>query len=126
MLLEFALVVTPGSAAMYFIIRFIRANQTISAARTGTVRAEARLEGARRATKVAELTAQQALAQTGQALAVARTIELVDEKVTSLADYLITQIEGTPQPGGGRHSRPALGGDEMPAISGGAQEGMLP
>jgi hypothetical protein len=125
MLLEFALVVTPGSAAMYFILRFIRANQTISSARTDTARAQARTEGARRAAAVAEMTAQQALAHTGEALAVARTIELVDEKVTSLTDYLVARIEGVPQPGGGRHSRAVLGGDEASAISGSGQEGML-
>ena len=34
MLLSFVLVVTPGSAAMYFILRFIKANQNISMART--------------------------------------------------------------------------------------------
>lgn len=128
MLLSFMLFVTPGSAAMYFILRFVRANQTIGSARTDTARAQARTEGARRAAAVAERTAQLAQLHIGQALAVASKIELVDEKVTGLADYLVAQIEGMPQAGAGRHTRPALPDqDDVAAISGSnAQEGMLP
>ena len=36
MLLSFLLFVTPGSALMFFIFRFIKANQTISVAHTDT------------------------------------------------------------------------------------------
>ena len=128
MLLSFVLFITPGAALMFFIVRFIKANATVSVARTDTARVEARLEAARQASAVAEGTAREALSQTGQALAIARTIELVDEKVTSLTDYLVTQIEGPGSDrGAGRHTRPELpGGQDRPAIAGGGQEGMLP
>jgi hypothetical protein len=125
MLLEFVLFVTPGSALMFFIMRFIRANAQVSIARTDTARAEARLEGAQRASTVAEGTAREALSQTGQALAIARTIELVDDKVTSLTDYLVARIDGEPPTArrGGRHALPASG--DVPAITS-SGEGMLP
>jgi hypothetical protein len=125
MLLSFVLFVTPGSALMFFILRFIRANQTISVARTNTARTEARLEAAQEASAVAQGTAREALSQTGQALAIARTIELVDDKVTSLTDYLVTRIDGAaPARRAGRHALP--GGNDVPAITGSAQEGILP
>jgi hypothetical protein len=126
MLLEFLLFVTPGSGLMFFIFRFIRANAQVGIVRTDTVRAEARLEAAQRASAVADATAWEALAQTGQALEVARTIELVNENVTTLTEYLVTKIDGAaPQRGAGRHSRSVLPGGDVPAITGG-QEGMLP
>jgi len=51
-------------------------------------------------------------------------IELVDEKVSELTQYLVDQIEGTTGGGpSGRHARPALPGQELPAIGAGqAQE----
>jgi hypothetical protein len=126
MLLEFVLFVTPGSGLMFFIFRFIKANAQVGIARTDTARAEARLEAAQRASAVADGTAREALAQTGQALAVARTIELVDEKVTSLTDYLVARIDGDApaRRPAGRHALP--GGQDLPAITGGGQEGILP
>jgi len=51
--IEFLLVITPGSALMFFIFLFIRANATVSVARTGTARAEARLEAAQDASAIA-------------------------------------------------------------------------
>jgi hypothetical protein len=120
MLLSFVLYVTPGGALMFFIVRFVKAHAMVSVARTDTARAEVRLEAAREASTVAQGTAREALAQTGQALAIARTIEQVDERVQSLTDYLVTQIEGTaPQRGAGRHTGPALpGAGDRPAITG--------
>jgi hypothetical protein len=125
MLLSFVLFVTPGLALMFFIFRFIRANAQVTIARTGTAHAEARLEAAREASQVARETAREALAGTRQALETTRAIELVDEKVTSLTDYLVTRIDGEPPARrAGRHVLPA--GDERPAITGSGQEGMLP
>lgn len=126
LLLSFVLFVTPGSALMFFIFRFIRAHAQVSIARTDTARAEARLEAARQASAVAEGTAREALSQTGQALAVARTIELVDEKVTSLTSYLVTKIDGE-APARRAAGLDALpGGADIPAITSSAQEGTLP
>jgi hypothetical protein len=126
MLLEFVLFVTPGSALMFFIVRFIKANAQVGIARTGTARAEARLDAANRASSVAEGTAREALSQTGQALAIARTIELVDEKLTGLTDYLVARIDGEAPAArrAGRHALPAR--DDVPAITSSGQEGMLP
>jgi hypothetical protein len=124
MLLSFVLFVTPGSALMFFIFRFIRAKSMVSVSRTDTARAEARLEAAGQAVAVAEGTAREALSQTGQALHVAKKIELVHDQVTSLTDYLVTKIEGEPPARrAGRHALPAA--DDAPAITSG-QEGMLP
>jgi hypothetical protein len=111
---------------MFFIFRFIKAHQTVSVARTDTARAKARMEAAQRASAVAEGTAREALSQTGQALAVARTIELVDEKVTNLTDYLVAKIDGEApaRRAAGRHALP--GEEDVPAITGSAQEGILP
>jgi len=129
MLLSFLLFVMPGSALMFFIFRFIKANAQVSIARTDSARAAARLDAADRAVAIAEGTAREALASTRQALDTTRAIELVDEKVTSLTDYLVGQIEGaaaSPR-GGGRHTRHALpGGQDLPAITGSAQDGVLP
>jgi hypothetical protein len=126
MLLSFLLFVTPGSALMFFIFRFIKANAQVGIARTDSARAVARLDAADRAVAVAEGTAREALASTGQALNTTRAIELVDEKVTSLTDYLVTRIDGEPSArrSGGRHALP--GGQDLPAITGGGQEGVLP
>ena len=53
MLLSFLLFVTPGSALMFFIFRFIRANAQVSIARTDSARAVARLDAADEAVAVA-------------------------------------------------------------------------
>ena len=126
MLLSFLLFVTPGSALMFFIFRFIKANAQVGIARTDSARAVARLDAADRAVAVAEGTAREALASTRQALNTTRAIELVDEKVTSLTDYLVTRIDGEPSArrSGGRHA--LTGGQDLPAITGGGQEGVLP
>jgi hypothetical protein len=124
MLLSFVLFTAPGSALMFFIFRFIKTRGLVSVARTDKVRAEARLAAAWQASAVAEGTAREALSQTGQALEIARTIELVDEKVTSLTDYLVTKIDGEApaRRSAGRHALP--GGDDVAAIADG--EGVLP
>ena len=67
MLLSFLLFVTPGSALMFFIFRFIKANAQVGIARTDSARAVARLDAADRAVAVAEGTAREALASTRQA-----------------------------------------------------------
>lgn len=125
MLLEFLLVVTPGSGLMFFIFRFIRAKSQVTIARTGTAHAEARLDAAQEASAVARETAREALAGTRQALETTRVIELVREDVQGLAEYLASRIDGeAPARRAGRHALP--GTDERPAITSSGQEGMLP
>jgi hypothetical protein len=113
----------PGSALGFVIYKLIKTRDLVTIARTDAARSGARLEAAREASEVAQGTAREAMSQTGQALEIARTIELVDEKVTSLTDYLVTQIEGEApaRRGTGRHALP--GGGDLPAITGGGQEG---
>jgi hypothetical protein len=136
-LLEFMLYTAPGGGLVFFICRFIKANARVSVARVDAARAGARAEGAERAARVAEqgmLAAQghamEALEQTGQALEIARTIELVNENVQNLTSYLVSQIEGpeAAQESAGRHARHALPGTgAQPAITvGDPQEGILP
>jgi hypothetical protein len=126
MLLSFLLFVTPGSALMFFVFRFIKANAQVSIARTDSARAGARLDAADRAVAVAEGTAREALASTRQALDTTRAIELVGKQVTSLTDYLVTRIDGEPpaRRAVGRHELP--GGQDLPAITGTTQDGVLP
>jgi len=124
MLVSFVLVVTPGGALMYFIYRFVKAKDLVTVARTDAARTGARLEAAQEASAVAQGTAREALAQTGQALEIAKTIEQVDEKVQGLTDYLVARIEGeAPQRRAGRHALP--GGEDVPAIGDGSPEGIL-
>jgi hypothetical protein len=123
MLLEFVLFVAPGGGFMYYVYRFVKAKELVSVARVDAARAGARLEAAQEASAVAQGTAREALAQTGEALSIARTIELVDEKITGLTNYLVSQIEGAAPQQAGRHSRPELpGAEEFPAIGVGRQE----
>jgi len=122
-MLSFVLFVTPGSALMYFIYRFVRANQQTAVVRIDAARSGALMEAAREASAVAQGTAQEALAQTGQALHIARTIEQVDENVRGLTEYLVARIDGdVTQRGTGRHAVP--GGEDIPAITGGSGEGI--
>jgi hypothetical protein len=124
-LLEFIAWITPGSGLMFALYRLVKSKSQVSIIQVRAARSEARLEAADQAVAVAEGTAREALASTRQALETTRAIELVDEKVTSLAEYLVTKIDGeTPARHAGRHALP--GGDDLPAITGSAQEGMLP
>ena len=115
----------PSSAVAFVIYRLVKTKEMVSIARTGTAHAEARLEAAQKSTLVARETALEALAGTRQALETTRAIELVDEKVSSLTEYLVTKIDGeAPVRRAGRHALP--GSDDRPAITGSGQEGMLP
>jgi hypothetical protein len=123
-LLEFIAWITPGSGLMFALYRLVKSRSQVSVFQVRAARSEARLEAADRAVAAAEGTAREALAGTRQALETTRAIELVDEKVTSLAEYLVTKIDGeTPTRNVGRHALP--GGDDLPAITGSTQEGML-
>lgn len=125
LLFTFLLVVTPGSALMFFILRFIRAHAQVSIARTDTARAIARMEAAKETSAIAGETARTALGQTTQALEIARVIETVDEKVDSLTEYLVSKIDGEAHARAtGRHVRALPSGNEYPAIS--ANDRMIP
>jgi hypothetical protein len=118
LLFTFLLVVTPGSALMFFILRFIKAHAQVGIARTDTARAEARMIGAQEAAAIAGETARTALGQTTQALEIARTIETVGEQVAGLTEYLVVKIDGEPparRPA--RHARALPSANDLPAIS---------
>ena len=85
LLFTFLLVVTPGSALMFFILRFIHAHAEVGIARTDAARSQARMIGAQEAAAIAGETARTALGQTSEALAIARKIETVNEQVAGLA-----------------------------------------
>jgi hypothetical protein len=121
-LLEFVLWIAPGSGLMIYICRLVKSKADASTAslRQSAVKTEARLEAAQQAAVLAGEGLAESLANTRQALEVARGIELVDGKVQELTDYLVSKIEGTPgaAEGHGRHTRPGLP-SEAPAITGG-------
>ena len=110
-LLEFALIVSPGGALMFFVIKFIRSHAHVSVARTQTARAEALREAAQIASEVAGETAREAMFQTREALSIARTIGVVDAKI----DYIVSAINGDPHPARrpqiGRHKRELPSGE---------------
>lgn len=121
MLLTFLAFVTPGSALMVFIVRFIGANAKVSVARTDAARAEARLGAARETSALMGETAREAMGQVSEALAIAHTIEAVDGKL----DYIVAKIDGSDAPArrtAGRHARALPSANDLPAIG----EGMMP
>lgn len=113
--------------------RLVKVKGVVSVARMEAAQADARLEETQRAARAAESGraeaagyAREALEQTGQALAVARNIELVSDQVQGLTDYLVGQIEGQAAARGrGRH---AVRGDTGPraVAGGGTREDLLP
>jgi hypothetical protein len=116
MLLEFLLFVTPGSALMFFILRFIKAHAQIGIARTDTARAEARMIDAQEAAQIAGETAREAMGQVTDALQIARTIELVDGKL----DYVVAKIDGSEalaRRSAGKHARALPSANDLPAIT---------
>jgi hypothetical protein len=114
-MVEFLLIITPGSGLMYMIFRFIKANAQIGIARTEVVRADAKRESAEEIAAIAGETARLAMDQTTEALGIARTIDDVHEGVR----YIIGRIDGqeTERPAG-RHSRKLPSGTTPPAIEG--------
>jgi hypothetical protein len=113
LLLEFMIIITPGSTVLVLLGWLVKTKyeSSVTQLRVNVTRSEAHLEAAGRRAVVAEGTAREAL--TGMN-------ELVDEKVTELTQYLVDQIEGTAGGGpGGRHARPGLPGQELPAIGAG-------
>jgi hypothetical protein len=119
MLVEFLIVIAPGSALMVYILRFIkRSNTKVTIARMDTVRADARWEAAQDASAIANETARTALGQTTEALSIARTIETVGEQVAGLTEYLVAKIDGEPPARRqARHARALPSGNDLPAIT---------
>jgi len=114
-----------ASALMVAILKFIRAHAQVGIARTGTARAEALMESAQEASAIAAETARTAMGQTSEALEIAKGIGVVDEKVTSLAEYLVSKIEGdAPAQHPGRHARALPSANDLPAVNSG--NGILP
>jgi hypothetical protein len=117
----------PSSGLAFVIYRWIKSRELVMVARTDAARGAERLAAAREATleaeegrRAAQGQAQEALAQTGQALELARNIEVVGHRVQGLTDYLVGKLEGEvpPQRVPGRHERPALpAGGDWPSLS---------
>jgi hypothetical protein len=109
LLLEFMIIITPGTAVMGFLGRlvWVKYETSVSQLRARAVRTEAHLEAADRRALVAEGTAREALTGMNRALETTRVIELVDEKVTELTQYLVDRIEGRAEQRTGRHALPA-------------------
>lgn len=131
----------PGSAVGFVAWRLIKTRDRVSIARTDAARAGARLEGARRAAEAADAGraeavrhAREAMARTGEALEVARNIELVSDQVQDLTSYLVTRIDGEAAlRGRGKHAIPSSAepvspppGDEEPADDGRTRSGSGP
>ncbi len=119
MLVEFLIIITPGSALIAFLLRFIaRSNTKVSIARMDTTRAEARLVGAQEAAAIAGETARTALGQTTQALEIARGIETVGEQLSGLTEYLVAKIDGEPPARRtAKHARELPSGNALPALT---------
>jgi len=123
----------PSAGLAYVIYRWIKSRELVMVARTDAARGAERLATAREAAleaeearRAAQGQAQEALAQTGQALELAKNIEVVGHRVQGLTDYLVGKLEGeeSPQRVPGRHARQALpAGSDWPAISGDRPEG---
>ena len=128
-LLEFLMFTAPGGGLVYLICRFVRKTNLVTVARADAAMSGALLDAARHATLVAEEgrveaagTALEALGRLGEALDVARGVELVHDDLRELTEYLVTKIEGTAPPEvHGRHVRPALPW-EPPAIGSGPEQ----
>ena len=115
-----------GAACLYLYYRLTKTKEALFAAQRQAAHAQARRDSARRAAQVAEKRCSQvlgqmeaALAQTGAALEIAGTIELVSQQLRGLIDYIASPDDAPPQlqhepgrhalPGPGRHALP--GGD---------------
>lgn len=104
-----------ASGIVFVSWRLVKVKGVVSIARRDAATIGARLEETRRAARAAETGraeavghAREALAQTGQALEVARNIELVSDQVQDLTDYLVGQIDGQAAVRSrGRHAIPA-------------------
>jgi hypothetical protein len=120
----------PSSGLAFVIYRWIKSRDLVMVARTDAARGAERLAAAREATleaeegrRAAQDQAQEALAQTGQALELARNIESVGHRVQGLTDYLVGKLEGLEgevpaQRVPGRHERQALpAGSDWPSLS---------
>jgi len=112
----FVLVMGSGGGAVVFLLRWMRDRTVVSGLRMDAVKADAQLEAARDAARVAEGTAEEQRAIVGDALTVARRVEHVDETLTWVADFLASRVAWRPG------DPPALpGGPGQPSISAGDQ-----
>lgn len=116
-------VALPGAVIVFLTWRLTRTREALVAARRQATLAQARQQGARRAVQVAEKRCSQvlgqmetALAQTGAALEIAGTIELVSQQLRGLIDY-IANPDDAPVPlqhEPGRHALPGPGRHALP------------
>lgn len=116
------IILLPSGAFTAFLWKIRKGSQhLVHVARTDAARAQARQEAALEAAAVARHTADVAMNQTGQALAVSASIDNVGATLSELAGYLYDKFEGAevtaaPAPRRiGRHSRPELPAAPDPA-----------
>ncbi len=116
-------VVLPGAVIVFLTWRLTKTREALVAARRQATHAQARQQGARRAAQVAEKRCSQvlgqmetALAQTGAALEIAGTIELVSQQLHGLINYIANPDDAPPplQHEPGRHALPGPGRHALP------------
>lgn len=89
---DLVLYLVPGLGAVALGWRLLRSRVVLSGLRETVVRSDAELEAARQAAQVAEGTAAEQRAITGDALRVARAAVHTDQIVTQLADWLRHEV----------------------------------
>jgi hypothetical protein len=123
MIYALLVVALPGAVIVFLTWRLTKAREALVAARRQAAHAQARRDSARRAAQVAEKRCTQvlgqmetALAQTGAALEIAGTIELVSQQLRGLIDYIASPDDAPPplQHEPGRHALPGPGRHALP------------
>jgi len=112
-----------AAVIVFLYYRLTKTKEALFAARRQAAHAQARRDSARRAAQVAEKRCSQvlgqmesALAQTGAALEIAGTIELVSQQLRGLIDYIASPDDAPPplQYEPGRHALPGPGRHALP------------
>lgn len=89
---DLILYVAPGLGAVVLGYRWLKGKTVVTGLRMNAVRSDAELEAARKAAQVAEGTAAEQRAITGDALQVAKAAVHTDQIVTQLADWLRHEV----------------------------------
>jgi hypothetical protein len=93
LLVDFLLWVTPGGTGVFFLLRWVKGKKVVvSGLRMDAVRADAELEAAREAARVAQGREREQRAVLGDAVQVARAAVHTDQIVTQLAEFLKDEV----------------------------------
>jgi hypothetical protein len=113
----FVLIMTSGGGSVFFLLRWLKGKTMVSGLRMDAVKADAQLEAAREAARLAEGTAAEQRVIVGDALYVAKRVEHVDETLTWVAEFLASRVAWR------SGDAPGLpGGPGQPSITAGDQE----